>query len=420
MRKILFYLIFISALSNAQTTGKSCSECIPSTSGVPNDYVLTNNSGIPTWQAGGGGGTNYWTSSGGNIYNNTGTNVGIGNSTPTHTLELGQGGVLNATYFQTIGSDGNDFVIYSYPQDAYAFRINGDDSKILFDEGQLGWDVGIGVSNPNVTLDVTGDFQFVTGNQGAGKVWTSDADGFCDWQSVTNTAWGLTGNSGTDPNTNFIGTTDYQDLHIKRNGNTYVEITADNKGQHINIIDSVGNKLFESLSSDDGFSANLGSDTTYISADNSTGELDINSTNVVIRNSNGYGRLVTQVDSIFNDRDTATYLGTENFRFKEVNSLNVNVTGVEKISSEQTTVNASTSGTVIYTMPQQGASLKMVIIRLNAAVGTASYTFPTPFTYTPGIVVSSAVASGIVTSLNTTGVTVTGATTTGFLYLMGF
>ena len=37
---------------------------------------------------GGGGGTNYWTSSGGNIYNNTGTNVGIGTTTPGSLLSL--------------------------------------------------------------------------------------------------------------------------------------------------------------------------------------------------------------------------------------------------------------------------------------------------------------------------------------------
>src|SRR5438132_518054 len=36
--------------------------------------------------------------------------------------------------------------------------------------------------------------------------------------------WGLTGNSGTDPKTNFLGTTDEQSLIIRTNGNPVVTI----------------------------------------------------------------------------------------------------------------------------------------------------------------------------------------------------
>ena len=151
MRKILFYLIFISALSNAQTTGKSCSECIPSTSGVPNDYVLTNNSGIPTWQAGGGGGTNYWTSSGGNIYNNTGTNVGIGTTSPYRTLTVqGQG------QFEDHDESANALVSYNWTLDGNAFRVDNSSHLFLIDEGGLGYNFGIGTGTPIGVLDVNG------------------------------------------------------------------------------------------------------------------------------------------------------------------------------------------------------------------------------------------------------------------------
>ena len=44
--------------------------------------------------SGGGGTPNYWTSSGGNIFNNTGTFVGIGTNTPTELLTLGNGNLL--------------------------------------------------------------------------------------------------------------------------------------------------------------------------------------------------------------------------------------------------------------------------------------------------------------------------------------
>ena len=50
-----------------------------------------------------GGGTNYWTSSGGNIYNNTGTNVGIGQSSPGQKLDVnGTAKMTNAIISQNM------------------------------------------------------------------------------------------------------------------------------------------------------------------------------------------------------------------------------------------------------------------------------------------------------------------------------
>lgn len=86
----------------------------------------------------------------------------------------------------------------------------------------------------------------------------------------------------------------------------------------------------------------------------------------------------------------------------------------------QTSVGGSTSGTALFSQPERGTSYKKVIIYLSALVGTASYTFPSPFIHTPVVLTTNSLASSIVTTLSMTTVTVTGVTTTGILIIEGF
>ena len=58
--------------------------------------------------------------------------------------------------------------------------------------------------------------------------------------SVLNYAWGLTGNTGTHPATNFIGTTDYSDLILKRNGNNMLSLATFSGVTGVLVKDSLG------------------------------------------------------------------------------------------------------------------------------------------------------------------------------------
>jgi len=83
----------------------------------------------------------------------------------------------------------------------------------------------------------------------------------------------------------------------------------------------------------------------------------------------------------------------------------------------ESTVSGSTSGTVICSQPFQGGSYGKVVIYLNNLTGTASFTFPTRFQYTPAALGPQAAAA---TAISSTSVTLTGSGTSGFLFLEGF
>ena len=134
------------------------------------------------------------TSIGNSIYTNG--NVGIGTNSPSFPIDIqGTGGerlraystdsyyagllAKNSTreFFIGIQADfetndaSSGFHIYDNTAGARRFVIDKDG------------DIGINQSNPNARLHVNGDVRIVDGTQGLGKVLTSDASGFANWQT---------------------------------------------------------------------------------------------------------------------------------------------------------------------------------------------------------------------------------------------
>ena len=64
--------------------------------------------------------------------------------------------------------------------------------------------------------DGTNWLRIITGT--TGKMLTINASGLPEWQTASGSGWSLTGNAGTTSGTNFIGTTDSQDLVFKIGG----------------------------------------------------------------------------------------------------------------------------------------------------------------------------------------------------------
>lgn len=139
------------------------------------------------------------------------------------------------------------------------------------------------------------------------------------------------------------------------------------------------------------------------------------SANFTIFDSNGSSAFNVQADNVTTLNNTLED-GSGNANI----SGNITVNGQIDSNRNRTTVNGSVSGSAQFSQAFGGASYNKVIIHLAALNGTATYTYITPFTFTPVVMSTNGLATTLVTSVSTTAVTVTGATSTGFLFLEGF
>jgi len=190
--------------------------------GASNGYVLTSDvNGVGTWQpSSGGGGTNYWTASGDNIFNNNIGNIGINNSSPSEKLDIIgrlkiQTGIDDDGLYVVAEESQNVRISLSREDEEGAGRIilvDASDQGTVYLNAKSGGSIGIG-ANPDlgINLQVNGNLRFITGAEGANKVLTSDSDGNAEWMlpSVSAGVQTVTGTlvDNTDPQNPIINDT---------------------------------------------------------------------------------------------------------------------------------------------------------------------------------------------------------------------
>ncbi len=174
-----------------------------------------------SWIPLGGGADSDWTINGNNQYSAVSGNVGIGVTNPTDKLQVnGRARFLNddliltnnAQSFILRANEGSNYIQLDVGGGGHAsdnFYIG--DLTTANNEVYMMGAVGIGNDNPGEKLDVTGSIRMQDGNQAAGFIPVSDANGTMTWTdpatitTASDDDWATTGNNISNANTGNVG-----------------------------------------------------------------------------------------------------------------------------------------------------------------------------------------------------------------------
>jgi hypothetical protein len=265
---------------------------LPATA-VTGDVLMWNGS---AWVAQVNTGSGIWTDAGSSTYMTGITDyVGIGTINPLANLNVVGADPGHMARFENSNNAGSSSIIFAddagaeqlyfgFANTGYSSGWNGhgyistvQDLVFAKNNGErmrLGaGGFGIGTSSPDATLDVVGNFQLQDGTEAAGYVLTSDATGLATWQPTGGSAWELSGNSGTINGTDFIGTTDAQNLDIRTNNIIHHRFTQQGQIEFLNTGESVF--IGQNAGTSDDLSTNqnvaIGQDASF---QNTTGSLN--------------------------------------------------------------------------------------------------------------------------------------------------
>jgi hypothetical protein len=126
--------------------------------------------------------------------------VGIGSHIPTQRLHVRGGNLL----IDTVGNTGTVAGQLQMRNPAGTFQTN----------------IQAGAQTSNITLTLP-----TSAPTSNGQVLTSTTGGVMSWSNALDGFWSTTGNAGTSPATNFIGTTDAQDVVLSRNSLERLRLT---------------------------------------------------------------------------------------------------------------------------------------------------------------------------------------------------
>ena len=123
-----------------------------------------------------------WTINGNNQYSAVSGNIGIGDPSPDTKLHISSSSTGDATGIKLTQGTANSLIYHNSSNDLI-IRKQGQSDQLVLDNGG---NIGVGTAAPGDELHVEGSIRMADGNQGAGKVAVSDANGTMSWTDRSN------------------------------------------------------------------------------------------------------------------------------------------------------------------------------------------------------------------------------------------